>query len=268
MYENTLDSFINHMVQSPPIKEKVSKDAKVLIILEKEMKLTSKLALLTSASVFLATAALADTYPSDSVSGVRIVPKNSAYVAADLGYGALSTPDHDIYEPEWYITSSSHSTGNIAGGISAGVNHTLKPNLLVGAELGYESNGKSRYDENFINSNYDYTMKIFSSDWHLLATGTYLLPKGFDVFAKAGLADVKQKLEQTDDGTDTITQVKPMIATGVGYQVKMVNIYLQYAHIFADDANNFSDLYKSDGTYGNIVSTDTFKAGVAYNFAL
>ena len=152
------------------------------------MKLCVKLALFSAASI-LTTAAFADNL-SSSVAPIvpgNIAPLNSIYVSGDMGYGVLSTPDENL--PCGVNCDASHSNGSFAAGLNVAYNRAILQNILLGAEFGYESNGQAKYTVGSVSE------KITSKDFHLLATGTYLFSNGFDVFAKAGAARVKQKLK-------------------------------------------------------------------------
>lgn len=239
-----------------------------------KMNLPVKLVLLASASI-IATSALAGGV--DRVL-TNTIPQNYVYVGGDLGYASLSTPDKNIVElPYDGVSNVSHSTGNLAGGANIGIKHAFTPNVLAGAELGWDYNGYSKYTITFPGVGTD-TSKVYSSDLNFLATGTYLLNNGINLFGKAGLASVKQTLSnetpdgyKKDDVTHT-TKVLPMIAVGAGYQVKLLNFYLQYDHIFGKDAGDFNDLVgvndNGDAYFKNVVNVDAIKAGVSVNFAI
>jgi hypothetical protein len=255
-------------------RETISKEKLGSTNLEKKMKLTVKFAL-AAASTLLVTSAFANTY----MTSVAPAVPNSVYVSADAGYGFLSVPDEDIYAADGiFVSESSHQTGSVAGGGSVGINHALTNNVLVGAEFGYDYNGQAKYTENYlpvsiqpVNPYTSSTIKITSTDFHLLATATYLFPYRFNVFAKAGGARVEQKVTFTNADDSNTTQYLPMVATGVGYQVRMLNFYVQYAHIFGENVNHFTgnDYYFSNNlNLSNVVSSDTIKAGVAVNIAI
>lgn len=235
------------------------------------MKSIVKLGLVAAAGLFTASA-FADTIINPNPS---VAPLNSFYVSGDAGYGMLSTPDQNFCDPGVCpgVTGASHSTGSFAGGLNIAYNRALTQNVLVGGEFGYDYDGLAKYTEDFHN-NSD-TLKISSQDFHLLATGTYLFANGFNVFAKAGVAQVYQKSNWSDSTNVDLSwantsdlQYHPMTAVGAGYQIHKLNIFVQYAHIFGKDTNNFSDLFNSDGTFTGTVSVDTFKAGLGYTIAI
>ena len=239
------------------------------------MKLSVKLALLSASAALLVTSAFAETVLVDTTS------KNSVYVSGEAGYGALSVPNKNIEVADgFFIKSASHSNDGFAGGANVGLNHALNHNVLVGAEFGYDYNTPAKYTENASTpatqgqdvQNDSLTMKVSSWNLHLLATGTYLFNNGINVFAKAGGARVEQKTSCSESSGDAIsnindTQYQPMLAAGLGYRIKMVDIYAQYSHTFGKNANDFDDLFNSNGTV-NVVSVDTIKAGIAYNIAI
>lgn len=236
-----------------------------IIQLEKTMKLPVKLALISAASSLLVTAAFAG---APEIYG--LTPANSVSLSVDGGYGVLSTPGKNIEDPDALVTGASNSKGSFAGGFSVGYNHALRPNLLVGAEFGWDYNGQSKYTEDYLGGSSS-TLKVSSTDFRLLATSTYLFANGLNVFAKGGAARVDQKLDF--DGPyysyeDSIQQYKPMVAGGVGYQFRMLNLYVQYSHIFAKDASDFNDFINNNGKLTEVVSVDTIKAGIGVNIAI
>lgn len=244
------------------------------------MNLPVKLAILASASM-IATSALAG-----GVDTVIVAPKptNIVYIGGDLGYAVLATPDKNIADPSLKlgITGASHSTGNFAGGANVGVKHAFTPNVLAGAEFGWDYNGFSKYTETFGEAG-TATAEVHSWDLNLLGTGTYLFNNGFNLFGKAGAASVRQTLTakapgyENNDVTHT-TKVLPMVALGAGYQYKLLNFYVQYSHIFGKDANNFDDLVNVNNvdekaqtatvSFKDVASVDAIKAGVSVNFAI
>ena len=232
------------------------------------MKLPVQLALLGTAGL-LATSAFADT----TILPVASTPSNSVYISGDAGYGVLSTPDQNPGSDNLGVASSSHSNGGFAGGVNIGLNHALSSNLLVGGEFGWASNGRAKYTETFTNGD-ENTLKITSTDLQLLATTTYLFNNGLNLFAKAGGARVQQQgtVSGSDfdnwNGVTTETRYQPMLAAGAGYQFRMVNLFVQYGHIFGKNAKEFNDLFNDDGSFNGTVAVDTIKAGVAVNFAL
>lgn len=209
--------------------------------------------------------------------------QNEFYISGDIGSGILATPDQNLQDPDGtIITGASHSNSSISGGGNVGFRHFVNPMFAVGAEFGYDYNGQAKYEEDYgtgyyYNSVDNSTLKITSTDFHLLATGTAFFRGGFNVFGKAGGARVDQSVKTYNEAPsqdvpyltsdNSSTSYKPMVAAGLGYRFRMVDIYGQYSHIFATNADNFSDLFDSSGNM-NVVSVDTFKLGLAVNLKI
>ncbi len=201
---------------------------------------------------------------------------NTFYVSGDFGAGALATPAKNLPDTSDTVSSSYFNTF-FSGGGSIGYRRAINPMFSLGVEGGYDYNGKAQYKQSYAYYPPYYgedtiTNNITSQDFHLLSTGTFYFYNGFNVFGKAGVADVHQTLRVNYNnpwdivpvnlGDETTNAYKPMVATGIGYSFRNVDIYAQYSHIFGDNAQDFSDLFNSDGTM-KIVSVDTFKLGFA-----
>ncbi|MBS0352044.1 MAG: hypothetical protein JSR33_12865 [Proteobacteria bacterium] len=206
--------------------------------------------------------------------------QNSIYISGDVGYGVLATPDVNLLDPDGYwIYQASHSNSTISAGGDIGYRRAVSRSFLVGTEFGYDYNGRAKYDEDWFLPDFwgsDYTSyKVISQDLHLLLTGTIMMPHGFNVFGKAGVARVDQTLRITNQmpyvmpyvmTENRLVQYKPMAAAGIGYQFGVINIYGQYSHIFGTNASNFSDFIDPEtGNFTQVVSVDTFKLGMALN---
>jgi hypothetical protein len=206
----------------------------------------------------------------------RNTPRDSFYIAGDVGLGRLSTPDQvlDPVDGNW-IVGASHNNESVAAGGTVGFQHAVNRQILVGAEAGYDYNGASKYTEDYIQNitwTESTTYRLSSQDIHLLATGTVLFPNGFNIFVKGGAARVDQKLRITNEvdytnlpiylGETSIVAYKPMAAAGLGFRFQAVEIYAQYARIFGENAENFQDLFDQNG-FTDVVSVDTFKMGLA-----
>lgn len=235
----------------------------------------STLTLVIASTSLLATSAFAYTY--------NPAGKNNFYVSGDVGYSVIETPNKNLLDSSdvseitafGATVSQSHDKGYVGAGGNVGYQFAVTPNVLLGTEFGYNYNGRSKYtvkvSEDSVGSA-SATTTVSSWDLHLLGTGTYLFNNGFNIFAKAGGARVQQTAKGTVDisdfgsetDSDTVTQYKPMVAAGIGYQFKMVNVFAQYSRIFATDASNFNDLVDSSGNQ-KVASVDAFKLGLAVN---
>jgi OmpA-like transmembrane domain len=249
---------------------------------EKTMK-NSILALIVAGTSVVISPALAYRYypaPAPAPFYNAYSPRDSFYIAGDVGVGSLATPEQVLIPVSGPITGASYETGkSIAASGSVGFKHALNPHVLLGAELGYDYNGASKYTEDYT-PDWTYTesttYRISSQDLHVLATGTLVFGRGFNIFAKGGAARVRQTLRITNQvdysdlpfylGGTTLVGYKPMAAVGMGYQFRAVEIYAQYSHIFGTDASNFyPDLFNENGSFANIVSSDTIKMGLAFH---
>ncbi len=225
------------------------------------MKLNTQLVFL-GAAVILTTSAFADT---------TTVPKNSVYLSGDIGYGNLSTPnDYPVDPNSDFITGTSYSTHSVTSGVNLGFNHAITNHILVGGEVGWNYDGKAKYTTDF--GDISQTLTINSYDIHALATSTYLFSNGLNLFGKAGAARVYQKGVWSATGwydqyVDT-TQYHPMLAVGAGYQIKMINTFVQYSHIFGQNAHDLTDVFNSQGEFTTTVAVDTIKLGVAVSLAI
>ncbi len=244
----------------------------------------SILALIVAGSSVAVSPALADRYypaaPYQNNFYNLYLPRDSFYVSGDVGLGSLATPQQVLIPISGPITGASYEIGkSVAASGSVGFKHALNRHVLLGAEFGYDYNGSSKYTEEYA-PNWSYTesttYRISSQDLHVLATGTLVFGRGFNVFAKGGAARVQQKLKITDQvdysnlpyylGGTTLVGYKPMAAVGLGYQFRAVEIYAEYSHIFGTDAENFyPDLFNENGTFATIVSSDTIKMGLAFH---
>lgn len=201
--------------------------------------------------------------------------RDSVYITGDVGLARLATPEQPIMPIDnVWVSGASYNNESVAAGAAVGFKHAVSRQLLIGAETGYDYNGRSKYTEDYYQNitwteSTNYT--ISSQDIHLLATGTLLFRSGFNIFAKGGAARVEQKLRVSNDvnysnlpiflGETSIAQFKPMAAAGLGFQFRAVDIYGEYSHIFGKDSKNFEDFMDPYG-FTNVVSVDTFKIGL------
>ncbi len=232
---------------------------------------------LTIISLFSSVLMISPALASDSTAvptPYKIVGPNYFYVSADGGWTTLHTPSQNLPNAPYVIgaTNSNHSGGL---GVSIGYSRAIIPLFSLGLEAGYDYNGRSKYTQDYSGPGFtnDTIQYVFTSkDFHLLATGKMNFNGGLNVFGKAGMAQVHQTMdgeyglnaynpnyipEGSVDGT------RPMVAGGIGYNYKFMDIYAQYSHIFAANESDFSDWINHDGGM-SVVSVDAFKLGLAF----
>lgn len=197
------------------------------------------------------------------------VSKNSIYISGAGGYGSLSTPDSYPNPNSDFVTSTSFNIHSFVSGLDIGYNYEIAKHILVGAELGWDNNGQAKYTTVYPGDLTE-VLTIKSHDIDLLATSTYMFDNGLNFFGKAGVARVYQKGIWSDTGwpdqSVDKTQYQPMLAAGIGYQIKMFNIFVQYDHIFGQNANQMTDIFNEKGEFTNTVASNAIKLGVQIKF--
>jgi opacity protein-like surface antigen len=171
-------------------------------------------------------------------------------VQGDIGFTDLGTPSATMS-----ATGTKH-VGHSSWGLGFGYDWAVQPNWAVGIETGYRDLGNSEYTQNTGNS-----LKTSQTAFDLLLTTGYYFDSGFDVFAKAGMARVKQKITVNgtvhvgSDGTLTAsdsqskTSVRPMGQIGFGYNWNFgpsqgdFGLQVAYSEIFGKSYGNWTNLY-------------------------
>ncbi|HIF9218023.1 TPA: outer membrane protein [Photobacterium damselae] len=177
--------------------------------------------------------------------------KAGPYIGVNIGSGGMDTPDLEVNQ------TSSYELRGLAGGIDAGYLWQTQQ-VEYGVELGFDTYAKNKYRiGDFFHMDY----KGYNLD--LLGVAKYNFSSQWNVFGKAGLAYVNQKL--TVDGLGLIgknkNEIKPKVALGFGYDfTPELGMNAEYSHVFAGDANSL----KSDGT--KVASVDMLTLGVQYRF--
>jgi hypothetical protein len=255
-------------------------------------------------------------------------------LGVDGGYGFLNTPDQ-IYPKDFLLTynnmtpalfgvgkvtpippiqvkpssieyNAHDNNGSFVWGVHAGYDWQTGKSSLVGLELGYKDLGEAKYKaelqghigggstlEHFFDVNA--SRKINEQALDLLLTYHYFVYHGFNVFAKAGIADIYAQTQQDVDagmgiggsGTSTrsgdiepsggfvylhnipaldgsmhIWRFEPEMQVGAGYMfAQHVNVYAYYDHI-GDSAPSVWDHLSQAKAYG----VNSLWAGVSYTF--
>lgn len=123
--------------------------------------------------------------------------------------------------------------GNFYGGVNLGFEFAASKEVALGIESGlYYGSALSSVDAVKVN---DLIMPV-------VGTARFILPVGLNFFAKAGIAYIN--LSASEEGyTYTINfddHWSPIVAGGIGYQIKNINLFAQYSHIFRKEAKLYS----------------------------
>ncbi|HIF9197685.1 TPA: outer membrane protein [Photobacterium damselae] len=175
--------------------------------------------------------------------------KAGPYIGVNIGSGGMDTPELEINQ------TSSYELRGLAGGIDAGYLWQTQQ-VEYGVELGFDTYAKNKYR---IGDAFHMDYKGYNLD--LLGVAKYNFSSQWNVFGKAGLAYVNQKLTVDDFGSKNKNEIKPKVALGFGYDfTSELGMNAEYSHVFAGDANSL----KSDGT--KVASVDMLTLGVQYRF--
>ena len=206
----------------------------------------------TSMALLLATA---------TSTAMAMTAQSGLYVSGLAGYGEPEMSKTE-YNPTMGVNSTSSRVGSVGWGAAVGYAAAMSPNWLTGVELGYDDNGNASYD--YPNA----SMKIYSSDFDLLLTETYLFNSGFNIFGKVGVARFDQKSQGSGglDGRVQHIRARPIAKLGAGYIFDLgknggLDVFAQYSHVFATDGGN-----QSTDLSTRVVSTDMVSGGVTYIF--
>jgi hypothetical protein len=245
-------------------------------------------------------------------------------LGVDGGYGFLNTPDpiypkgftfpttgtatidQTTYDTVTTVTFKEHNNiGDFVWGVHGGYDWQTGTNSLVGLELGYKDLGESKYSGSLkanttystmfsgpppvdpTHTNVDASRKIDEQTLDLLLTYHYFVYQGFNVFAKAGVADVYSQTRQIInldatfppqnsaqvaplvakyipglEATTHVWRLEPEMQVGAGYMfAQHVNVYAYYDHI-GDSAPSVWDHLSQAKAYG----VNSIWAGISYTF--
>lgn len=221
---------------------------------------------------------------NDNFNSTTSYAKPGFSVGIDGGYGYLSSPEASYpngYNGEmsgfpmplqiYYHYTDNAEIGDFVWGAHIGYDFKIKPDLLVGFELGYKDLGHSSYGYNFEDLSHglpgvknnlaagdddDTTLLNASRNYNqnavdLLLTTHYYIFKGLNIFGKAGLAYVRSNVVQSvssdepdiiafinpipleaESGDNTIWRFEPEVSFGVGYTFNQhFDIHAAYTYI-------------------------------------
>jgi len=155
--------------------------------------------------------------------------------------------------------------GSAAWGANIGYNYPVCYDFLVSFEAGYNDNG---YSEITFNNGNQY--RIESTDWELLATGTYVWRPGVWFNVKWGAAKVRQIyriwhvcVNNDIDATSVEKKWAPTTALSAGLTFCGLDFYVMYRYVFADDQQRMSKLFRIRGHEENLPGTLETRSGVS-----
>ncbi|MCF6807719.1 porin family protein [Thiotrichales bacterium 19S9-12] len=193
--------------------------------------------------ISLAGTATADNHQSNKLDLV---------VGGKLGYGYLSAKDY---------TGVDKKDGGVYTGAFVGVDYYIMPNLTIGGETGLDyGSDLLKYDTTGIDVEVNDTYVV-----PLLATIKYFMPYGINVYGKAGIAYVNQKLSAHlgnvgSGSTDTtLSRWNGMLGGGIGYKLDSWNFFVEYMYVMGD---------KDPQTKSSTFPINTITGGVSYTFPM
>jgi hypothetical protein len=217
------------------------------------------------------------------------------------GYGYMSTPEatypNDYAYDEVYKYTSSTDTGDSVWGVHVAYDFKIKPNVLMGFEVGYKSLGTNNHslafedissdaesDTYYLQGSREYDQDAID---FLLTTHIYLY-QGLNVFGKIGAAyvrsDITQSASSDEDipgfdipiealnGDNEIWRIEPELSLGVGYMFNNhVDVHAAYTYI---GGATDQPIVTASPDYSNaqnqplakVYSTNMFTVGISYTF--
>ncbi len=192
------------------------------------------------------------------------------YLTADGGYGTLTTPDATLN-----TSTGSYDRTGLVWSAGAGYAWAMDSYTLLGLEADYLDNGQSAYTGNGsgngnlnISSNAFAIAGMFNSAWS----------NGFNVFAKAGVADVQQVGRFTQAttvngytrwGNSFGTSFQFLGVLGAGYYLtNSINLFLDYTYLSGNGRTNwdFIDASGAGKSNSDTAAASQFKLGLSYAF--
>jgi opacity protein-like surface antigen len=214
---------------------------------------------LLSIAVIAASVASVSAFAADQASKL---PQQKVNVGANVAYAWVSNPfkNHSGY--------NKHKQGHFGWGVDTGYAYQIMPSFYLGADLGYQDNGKSYIDWNMGGKNV-----VRSKMVTLLATADYYVIPSWDVFGKFGPAYVMQTLSGPDvKSSNNNKQIRPYISVGTGYTFDN-GIYtnIAYDHLFGSTSKE-DGIAPASGTPNTgklaIRSVNTVQLDLGYTFPI
>lgn len=220
-------------------------------------------------------------------------------VGIDGGYGYMSSPEetypNNYTVDEEYKYTSDADVGDYTWGVHVAYDFKVRPNTLLGFELGYKDLGSNHHqyayedlssaeDQYYFQGSRDYQQNAVD----LLLTAHCYLYQGFNVFGKVGAAYVRSDVTQTAtsdtdseffniplsalEGETDIWRLEPEVSLGVGYTFSNhVDVHAAYTYIGgANDQpivetgiTDNNSMYQSEA---KVYSTNMLMLGISYIF--
>lgn len=193
-------------------------------------KITTLVAAAVAASVISVAAFAADNATTQ-------LPQQKVDMGANVALAGISGPSMGDLTSN--ATSQEKKKGSLGYGAFVGYGYQIMPQFYLGAELGYQDNGHTKY--NYSRNASSANIKIKSRMVTLLATADYFVTPNWDVIGKFGPAYVWQKVDVNTAGTTTLTsvpssktnKVAPYLSIGTGYHFdNNVSLSVAYDHLF------------------------------------
>jgi outer membrane immunogenic protein len=172
------------------------------------------------------------------------LPQQKVDMGINAAYAWLNAPSSDS------INTGKKHVGHIGYGASVGYGYQIVPKLYLGADLGYQDNGRTKYNDSTsgqlgANNN----VKVKSKMVTLLASADYFVTPNWDVIGKVGPAYVWQTVSYTNSSSSSVSnkthKVRPYVSLGTGYHFdNNMSVSVAYDHLFGANKNSLITVAK------------------------
>lgn len=179
------------------------------------------------------------------------------YINGELGWSSLASGHVTPYQ-------FKHKK-NFGYRLSGGYLFPINVSFSLGPEVGYGYYGKTSYENSIgLISNY----KL--SAWDVLANLKYKSTEWFNLYFKAGIANLSQQLvivgPNATPGGFYQQATKPLLVFAGSYNLtKQTELLVSYTHIFANPAPLTSSQQFTFTNVNQICSVDAIMLGLVYN---
>ena len=229
-----------------------------------------------SVAVIAASVASVSAFAADQFVNVGVNGAYTAFSKADLdGSEYLPVPS-----PDFSVSQSNNKTKSMGYGATLGYEYALVPSFRIGAELGYENLGKTKFDmtDNYPSpyasagtSNVSIKQHMFT----LLATADYFVTPNWNIIGKVGPAWVSQDTSVGSwpgntaivpilAGSYKAHKVAPYINLGTSYHFDNMSVGVSYGHLFGSKIKSTTDLQNSK----KVLSSNSLQLNLGYTFPI